>query len=188
MALQITGGAHKGAKLAAPKGHMVRPSSARLREAVFDILKHGVDGFALEDARVIDLFAGTGALGLEALSRGAGYCLFVEQAMPARAALRQNIEKLGLGGCTKIFRRDATRLGAASPLAPFELALIDPPYGKTLGERALSALHEGGWLGTGAIAVLEEAARANVDIPDAFTVIDNRHHGEGQTLILRFSD
>src|SRR5690606_6354466 len=122
----------------------------------FNILAHGIPDFELEGARVIDLFAGTGALGIEALSRGAGYCLFVEEAPDARALIRTNVEAMGLTGVTRIFRRDATDIGPAGNMAPYGIAFLDPPYGRGLGEKALVALRDGGWLEPGAVVVFEE--------------------------------
>jgi len=133
--MQIVGGVHKGVKLAAPKGQATRPTSARTREAVFNILAHGIEGFSFEGVRVLDLFAGTGALGLEAISRGGSFCLFVDDQADARALIRQNVETLELMGHTKVFRRDATDLGPIQSLKPFALVFLDPPYDKGLGER-----------------------------------------------------
>src|SRR5260370_15597606 len=157
--MRIVGGRLRGRTLAAPKSHAIRPTADRLREALFNILVHAY-GDPVSGARVLDLFAGTGALGLEALSRGAVFALFIDNAAAARALLRENVETLGLGGVTRIFRRDAVNLGAAHPLPPFSLALLDPPYGQRLAERALAAARAGGWLIGGSLAVVGEAARA----------------------------
>ncbi len=119
-------------------------------------------------ARVLDLFAGTGALGIEAISRGAAYALFVDDGVEARALLRDNVEPLGLGGVTRIFRRDATKLGPAHPLEPFSLVFLDPPYGKGLAEKALAAARDGGWLKPQALIVVEEAADAGFIAPEGF--------------------
>ena len=121
------------APAARPKSQAIRPTSDRLREALFNILMHSY-GDPISGARVLDLFAGTGALGIEAVSRGAAYALFVDDGVEARALLRDNVETLGLGGVTRIFRRDATKLGPAYPVEPFSLAFLDPPYGKGLAE------------------------------------------------------
>ena len=126
----------------------MRPTADRLRESLFNILMHAY-GDPVTGARVLDLFAGTGALGIEAISRGAAYALFVDDGVQARALLRDNTESLGLGGVTRIFRRDATKLGPAHPLEPFTLAFLDPPYRKGLAEKALVAAREGGWLTLG---------------------------------------
>jgi 16S rRNA (guanine966-N2)-methyltransferase len=144
--MRIVGGRFGGRTLAAPAGALVRPTSDRVREAMFNILEHGLPGFAFDGTRVLDLFAGSGALGLEALSRGAAFCLFVEEAAEARASIRRNVEALGLTGASKIFRRDATDLGAAGQHGAARLAFLDPPYGRGLAERALRSLARGaGW-------------------------------------------
>src|SRR5438874_9476915 len=109
--MRIVGGRLRGRALAAPKSQAIRPTADRLREALFNVLVHAY-GDPVTGARVLDLFAGTGALGLEALSRGAAFALFVDDGAPARALMRENVEALGLGGASRIFRRDAARLGA----------------------------------------------------------------------------
>ncbi len=185
--MRIVGGKFRGRPIAAPKHEGLRPTADRVRESLFNILEHGVDGLAIEGARVIDLFAGTGALGLEALSRGAEFCLFVEDNPEARALIRDNIETMQLTGETRIFRRDATDLGPAGTMAPFALAFLDPPYGKGLGERALQALSQGKWLVPGAVAVLEERANAEIALPAPFEEIDRRTYGDTQILIARFA-
>jgi len=163
----------------------IRPTSDRVRESVFNILTHGIEGFSLNGARVIDLFAGTGALGIEAVSRGAAYCLFVEDAPDARALIRKNVEAMGLTGETRIFRRDATDLGPAGNMEPYELAFLDPPYGKGLGEKALAGLAEGKWLTPGAICMLEERAGTDVAIPAAFELLDTRTYGDTDVRFLK---
>lgn len=184
--MRIIAGRFKGAALATPKGQGTRPTSDRLRETIFNILAHGLGdaGDCVEGARVIDLFAGTGALGIEALSRGARSCLFVEEAVEPRGVIRRNVETLGLTGATKIFRRDATRLGEAGTIEPFTLLFADPPYNKGFGEKALAAAIAGGWLKPGAICVLEEDAKAGIDIPAGFTELDRRTVGDSQILFL----
>ena len=127
--MRIVGGRLRGRALAAPKSAAIRPTADRLREALFNILLHAY-GDPVTDARVLDLFAGTGALGLEALSRGAAFALLVDDAAPARALMRDNVSTLGLGGTARIFRRDATGLGDVHPIEPFSLVFLDPPYGK----------------------------------------------------------
>src|SRR5581483_9835181 len=159
----------------------IRPTSERLREAIFDILVHAY-GDPVAKARVIDLFAGSGALGLEALSRGAAFALFVDSGAAARALLRANIEALGLGGATRVWRADATRLGAAP--AAYSLAFLDPPYGERLAEPALAALAEGGWLAPGAIVVVEEAAGAAFAAPAALRLAEERIYGDTKIAIL----
>jgi len=180
--MRVVGGKFRGRAIAAPMHEGLRPTSDRVREAVFNILAHGVPGFVLEGQRVIDLFAGTGALGIEAVSRGAGYCLFVEEAAEARALIRTNVEAMGLMGVTRIFRRDATDIGPAGNMEPYGLAFLDPPYGKGLGEKALMALRDGRWLTPGAIVVLEERDGVPIMMPQDFTVLDQRSWGDTQVI------
>jgi 16S rRNA (guanine966-N2)-methyltransferase len=180
--MRIVAGHHRGRQLVAPRSEATRPTSDRVREAVFNILAHGVPGFALDGARVLDLFAGTGALGLEALSRGAAFCLFVEESAEARAAIRRNVEALGLEGVTRIFRRDATALGPAGTTGAFGLAFLDPPYGRGLAERALAAALAGGWLAPGAVVVVEEQAGAPFALPHGFVQLDARVYGDTQVV------
>jgi 16S rRNA (guanine966-N2)-methyltransferase len=184
--MRIVAGRFRGRAIAAPNAEAVRPTSDRVRESLFNILEHGIAGFTLSGARVIDLFAGTGALGLEALSRGAAVCLFVDEAVAARALIRTNIELLQLMGATRIFRRDATKLGPVGSMAPFALAFLDPPYGKGLVERALASLADGGWLLPGAVAVLEERANIDIALPPGFVEIDRRAYGDSQIAIARY--
>jgi 16S rRNA (guanine966-N2)-methyltransferase len=183
--MRIVAGRFRGRAIAAPKHEGLRPTSDRVRESVFNVLEHGID-FAISGARVVDLFAGTGALGLEALSRGAAFCLFVEDSAQARALIRDNIEAMQLTGVARIFRRDATKLGPAGTLEPFALAFLDPPYGKGLAELGLSALAEGGWLVENAIVVVEERVGSDVTLPGAFTELDRRAYGDTQVLIARY--
>jgi 16S rRNA (guanine966-N2)-methyltransferase len=183
--MRVVGGKFRGRALASPDHEGLRPTADRVREAVFNILLHGIADFEIEGARVIDLFAGTGALGIEALSRGAAYCLFVEEAVEARALIRTNVEAMGLTGVTRIFRRDATDLGAAGNIEPFALAFLDPPYSKGLGEAALVSLQEGGWLAPGAVVVLEERESTSVALPKGFAELDRRSYGEAQVIFGR---
>jgi 16S rRNA (guanine966-N2)-methyltransferase len=183
--MKIVAGRFRGFALAAPRSQAIRPTSDRVREAIFNILAHGIDDFELEAARVLDLFAGTGALGLEALSRAASYAHFVEDSAEARGLIRRNIETLGLTGATKIYRRDATRLGEIGTLRPFGLLFADPPYGKGLAEKALGAARAGGWLLDGAIAVVEELAVAEFSSPEGFLRLDRRNYGDTAVHFLR---
>src|SRR6202023_4328709 len=137
--MRIVGGRLGGRTLAAPKSQNVRPTSDRLRESLFNILAHRYDD-PITGARVLDLFAGTGALGLEAISRGAAFALLIDDGAEARALIRQNVDALGLGAVTRVFRRDATKLGAAHPVEPFGLVFLDPPYREGLAAPALSCL------------------------------------------------
>src|SRR6201989_2637417 len=154
--MRVVGGRLKGRPLASPSSRDIRPTADRLRESLFNILVHAYDN-PIADARVLDLFAGTCALGIEAVSRGAKFTLFVDNGAEARALLRNNVEALGLGGVTKVYRRDATDLGPAHPMEPFALAFLDPPYGKGMAEKALASLRMGGWLVPGALVVGGEA-------------------------------
>ena len=185
--MRIVGGQFRGRPLAAPGDDRTRPTSDRVRESVFNILGHGIPDFELEGAKVLDLFAGTGALGLEALSRGAAFCLFVEEEAEARALIRRNVEALGLTGVTKIFRRDATDLGPAGRNGGFALAFLDPPYGQGLAERALASAAAGGWLAPGAIAVIEERKSVAISLPVGFLQLDRRTWGDTEVLFARFA-
>jgi 16S rRNA (guanine966-N2)-methyltransferase len=151
---------------------------------VFNILIHAYDN-PIEDARVLDLFAGTGALGIEAVSRGAAFTLFVDNGAEARALLRNNVEALGLGGVTKVYRRDATHLGPAHPVEPFALAFLDPPYGRGLGEKALVSLRDGRWLTPDALLIVEESKAANFAAPDGFEQLERRAYDDTEFVFLR---
>jgi 16S rRNA (guanine966-N2)-methyltransferase len=183
--MRIVAGRFRGAALVGPKGQDIRPTGDRVRESLFNILAHGIEGAEIEGARVLDLFAGTGALGLEALSRGAAYVHFVEDNADARGLIRRNIEALGATGATRIYRRDATKLGPAGTLKPFGLVFADPPYGKGLGERALQSALAGGWLLPDAIAIVEERADAEFALPSGFALIDERTYGDTAIRFLR---
>jgi 16S rRNA (guanine966-N2)-methyltransferase len=185
--VRVVAGTLRGRPLATPADGRVRPTSDRVREAVFNILAHGIDGFALSGCRVLDLFAGTGALGIEAMSRGAVSCLFVEEDAEARALIRRNIEAFGLTRQTRIYRRDATRLGPALPRERFDLVVADPPYSKSLGETALAAAAAGGWLEAGAVAVLEERADVAVTWPAGFALLDRRVWGDTTVHFARWT-
>lgn len=181
--MRVVGGAFRGRALATPRTQAIRPTTDRTREAVFNVLSHRFD--VLEGARVLDLFAGTGALGIEALSRGAAFCVFLEESAEGRGLIRDNVETFGLQGRTKIFRRDATAPGAIGTLQPFGLVFADPPYGHGHAEKALAALKTGGWLVSGAICVVEEAASAGFGLPDGYAVEDSRDYGETTVRFLR---
>jgi len=182
--MRIVGGRLGGRALASPRSHAVRPTADRLRESLFNILVHAY-GDPVTGARVLDLFAGTGGLGLEALSRGAAFSLFVDDAAEARALLRENVASLGLGGVSRIFRRDATRLGPAHPNEPFSLAFLDPPYGKGLAEKALASAGDGSWLAQGALIVVEEAAEAAFTAPAGFEELERRRYDDTAVIFLR---
>jgi 16S rRNA (guanine966-N2)-methyltransferase len=186
--LRIVSGRFRGKILAAPPGEATRPTSDRARQAVFNILEHAAWSDGVRDARVIDLFAGSGALGLEALSRDAAFCLFVETDEAARGAIRENVEAMGLFGQTRVHRRDATDLGVrpGADGPAFDLAFLDPPYGKRLGEQALARLAAGGWLAPGATVVFERGAgEPPFEVP-GYTPLDVRDYGAARVHFLRF--
>ena len=188
--MRIVGGLYRGRPLIAPPGEATRPTSDRAREAIFNVLQHAAWSPGLEGARVIDLFAGSGALGLEALSRGAAFCLFVETDVAARGTIRDNVEALGRGelfGRTRIHRRDATDLGIrpGSDGPAFDLVFLDPPYGKGLGERALAQLAAGGWLSPDAVAVFERGAEEPDPEVAGFELLDDRRYGAARVFYLK---
>ncbi len=186
--MRIVGGTFKGHPIAAPNGMSTRPTTDRTRESLFNILQHQPEA-PLEDARVIDLFAGSGALGFEAISRGAAFCLFIETDAAARGAIRQNQEALSLTGQTRIHRRSATQLGPkpAGLGAPFTLAFLDPPYGKGLVDPAISALIDGGWLAPEALVVIEQGKDDVAPSSPQLTSIDQRAFGDTLISFHRFS-
>jgi len=187
--LRIVSGEFRGKLLKAPAGQATRPTSDRARQAVFNILEHAPWSKGVRGARVIDLFAGSGALGLEALSRGAAFCLFVETDEAARGAIRDNVEAMGLFGQTRVHRRDATDLGVrpGADGPAFDLAFLDPPYAKGLGEAALTRLAAGGWLSAGATVVFERGSdEARFEVA-GYEALDVRKYGAATVHFLRFS-
>ena len=184
--MRVVGGRLRGRNLASPQSREIRPTADRLRESVFNILIHAY-GDPLPGARVLDLFAGTGALGIEAVSRGAKFALFVDNGAEARALLRNNVEALGLGGVTKVYRRDATDLGPVHPMEPFSLVFLDPPYARKLAEKALASLRDGGWLTSGALLVVEEHKAAEFAAPDGFEELERRAYDDTEFTILKFA-
>lgn len=187
--MRIVSGQFRGKAIAAPPGDATRPTSDRARQAVFNILEHAAWAPELHGARVIDVFAGSGALGLEALSRGAGFCLFVETDDAARGAIRENIDAMHLFGVTRVHRRDATDLGPrpSSAGAPFDIAFLDPPYAKGLGEKAVTELKAHDWLAPGAILMFERG-RGEVDpVLDGFEQIDARDYGAARVLFYKLA-
>src|SRR5712691_4959042 len=184
--LRIVGGSHRGRRLVAPAGELVRPTSDRAREALFNILSHGnfaATGLPFADRPVLDVFAGTGAFGLEALSRGAGAAAFIENDREALAALRRNIAALGEEDRTQISAGDATR----PPRAAFAcaLAFLDPPYHSGAAAPSLLALAAAGWLTPDALIVIEVAAREELPLPEGFTFMDERVYGAARLVFLR---
>lgn len=183
--MRIVGGQFRGRALTAPKGRDTRPTTDRVRENIFNVIGHG--RVAFERARVLDLFAGAGGMGFEALSRGAPFVLFVDSAAPARGALRQNAESLGALAAVKIWRRDAAKLGSCpANLAPFDLLFCDPPYGEGLGAAALTGAAAGGWLAEGAVAVLEDHVDAPAQDLPGFALLDERRYGHTQVSFWRW--
>ncbi|MFZ1725876.1 MAG: 16S rRNA (guanine(966)-N(2))-methyltransferase RsmD [Albidovulum sp.] len=184
--MRIVGGARRGLKLAdigeGDRDAHLRPTSDRVREAIFNLLMNGGYGNPVAGARVLDLFAGTGALGLEALSRGAARVTFVDDGVAARALLRDNIERMQATGVTDLYRRDACRMGQNRG-AGYSLVFLDPPYGKALGEAALASAANGGWLEPGALIVWEENQAPC--LPDGFALLDQRSYGDTIVTILR---
>ncbi|HPE47394.1 MAG TPA: 16S rRNA (guanine(966)-N(2))-methyltransferase RsmD [Hyphomonas sp.] len=184
--MRIIAGQHKGRALAAPKGQGTRPTADRARESLFNVLAHADWAPGIEGARVIDLFAGSGALGLEAMSRGAAFCLFVETDHAARGAIRDNIEALGLYGNTRLHRRSATDLGEkpAGVGSPFSLAFLDPPYHRDLVNPALDCLVKGNWLAPDAVAVVETASDEMI-APAGWEILDTRDYGAARVWFLK---
>jgi 16S rRNA (guanine966-N2)-methyltransferase len=185
--MRITGGKLGGRRLVTPQDARVRPTSDRTRQAIFNMLQHkdfGI-GFELEGAAALDLFAGTGALGIEALSHGARWCLLVDDSADSRGIQRENVEALGLTGATRIWRRDACDLGPISPAAggPFNLVFLDPPYRKDLLPRALTSLKDGGWLAPNALLVAESDVNEEIDL-SGFMLIEDRSYGETRVRFL----
>lgn len=183
--MRIVAGTFRGRHLLGPNTDATRPTSDRVRGAIFNILAHTDAGASIEGARVLDLFAGTGALGLEALSRGARFCLFVEKYADARTLIVRNIALLGVAEQAEVKVADASRLGPAQR-GDFSLVFVDPPYGQGLAEKALAAAADSGWLAPGALAVVEERSSAVIDWPDGFEVMDARRWGDTQALFARY--
>jgi 16S rRNA (guanine966-N2)-methyltransferase len=183
--MRIIAGKHRGRPLAAlgkgDAGAHLRPTSDRVRESLFSMLTHHD---VVHGARVLDLFAGTGALGLEALSRGAREVCFIENGRTGQKLIEANIDRLDVRAETKLMRNDATKLGAW-PMAPFDLVFLDPPYGKSLGQKALEAARNGGWLAPAAMVVWEESAP--MIAPEGFERIDNRKYGDTHVTLLRLT-
>ena len=185
--MRIVAGSLKGRAIVAPEGQGTRPTSDRARQAVFNVLEHAAWAEPLHGARVIDLYAGSGALGFEAISRGAGFCQFAENEDEARGAIRENADTFGLMGRTRVHRRSATDLGVRPGSAgeAFDIAFLDPPYGKGLGEQTLVRLTEGDWLKPGAIVVFERGSdEPEIDTP-GYERLDARDYGAARVLFLR---
>ena len=184
--MRVVGGRLRGRVLAGPKSSAIRPTADRLRESLFNILAHAY-GDPVAGARVLDLFAGTGALGIEAQSRGAAFTLFVDDGAEARALIRENVVAFGLGGVTRIFRRDATKLGPAHPVEPFSLAFLDPPYGQGLAAPALISARDGRWLSPSALVIVEEAAKSAFAVPTGFSELERRGYDDTEFVFCRLN-
>jgi 16S rRNA (guanine966-N2)-methyltransferase len=183
--MRLVGGSHRGRRLEVPSGRDIRPTSDRTREAIFNILAHADWAPEIEGALVLDAFCGTGALGLEALSRGAGRAIFMDQGREALDLVRRNVTALELGDRCEILRADATRPPRAR--APCPLLFLDPPYGKYLAPAALTALAERGWIGPGALAVVEVGAADSLAPPPGAELLDERSYGDTRVLFLRMA-
>jgi 16S rRNA (guanine966-N2)-methyltransferase len=184
--MRIVGGRLKGRALQGPGSNAIRPTSDRLRETLFNILAHSYDNPA-EGARAIDLFAGTGAMGIEALSRGARFSLFVDQSFEACAIIGANVGALGLADTASILRRDARKLGTMPEQTRFNLVFLDPPYDRGFVMPTLKALGDGGWLDKGALVIIEERASADVKLPEGFVAIESRRFGDTQAVFVAFN-
>ncbi|WP_292066871.1 16S rRNA (guanine(966)-N(2))-methyltransferase RsmD [Brevundimonas sp. UBA7664] len=185
--MRIVAGSLKGRTIVTPEGQGTRPTSDRARQAVFNVLEHAAWAEPLDGMRVMDLYAGSGALGFEAISRGAGFALFVETDDEARGAIRENADAYGVMGRTRVHRRSATDLGGrpGSDGEAFDLAFLDPPYRKGLGEQTLLRLLEGGWLRPGAVVVFERGSdEPEIDTP-GYERLDARDYGAARVLFLR---
>lgn len=188
--MRIVAGQYRGRAIVTPEGQNTRPTSDRARQAIFNVLEHAPWAEGLHEARVIDVYAGSGALGFEALSRGAAFCLFVDTDDGARGAIRENMDAYGLFGRCRVHRRSATDLGPRPGSAgeAFTLAFLDPPYAKGLGEQTLARLLEGGWLAPGAIVVFERGSdEPEIDTP-GYERLDARDYGAARVLFLRASE
>jgi 16S rRNA (guanine966-N2)-methyltransferase len=187
--IKIVGGKHRGRALAAPEGLATRPTASRAREALFNILVHAnwrADGTSpLVDARVLDAFAGSGALGLEALSRGAAHATFFDNDVGAIKLIGENLRKLGETGAAKVVRADATRPPPARESC--DLVFLDPPYRSGLATPAIAALTEAGWLTPSAVATVELANTEDLVPPAGYEAIDERRYGAAKIIILRRS-
>ncbi|HRJ65389.1 16S rRNA (guanine(966)-N(2))-methyltransferase RsmD [Brevundimonas sp. UBA2416] len=185
--MRIVAGSLKGRSIVAPEGQGTRPTSDRARQAVFNVLEHAAWAEPLDGMRIMDLYAGSGALGFESISRGAAFALFVETDDEARGAIRENADAYGVMGRTRVHRRSATDLGPrpGSDGEAFDMAFLDPPYRKGLGEQTLQRLLEGNWLKAGAVVVFERGSdEPEIDTP-GYERLDARDYGAARVLFLR---
>jgi 16S rRNA (guanine966-N2)-methyltransferase len=184
--MRIVAGKFRGKQLASPEDGSIRPTADRVRESIFNILASRLAP-SLDGLRVLDLFAGTGAMGLEALSRGAAHVIFVDTGAEARGLIRDHIEAFGAGGVTKLLRRDATALGDAGTMGPVDLVFLDAPYGKGLGEEALVSLKDGGWLKPDTTLVLEDGSDVTLALPSGFALEERREYGAAAIHIIQLA-
>ncbi len=183
--MRIDAGSHRGIKLAAPEGLDTRPTADRARQAIFNILVNTYD--AIRDAKVLDVFAGSGAMGLEALSRGAERASFIESDRAAAEAIKKNIAACKEQPRAQLFINDALRPPRVSAnWGPASLVFLDPPYSKDLLAPALKALHEAGWIATEAL-VVAEMHRKDAFAPEGFELLDDRDYGKARFVLLRRS-
>ena len=183
--MRIVAGKFRGKPLLSPSDDSIRPTADRVRESMFNILTSRLSP-VLDGVRVLDLFAGTGALGLEALSRGAAHVTFVDMGAESRGLIRDHIQQFGVAGITKLLRRDATALGKPGTFGQFDLIFLDPPYNQGLGEKALAELASNGWIKPRATIVWEEAVEAEVAVPEGFALDDRREYGAAAVHFLTF--
>ncbi len=182
--MRIVSGKFRGRSLQAPKSQAIRPTSDRIRESLFNVISHNYSD-NLDNTRVLDLFAGTGALGIEALSRGARFTLFIENSIEGRGLLRQNIENFSLQGHSKVFRRDVTELGPIGSMTPFDLVFADPPYGCGFGEKAAAGLVAGNWLSPSGLFVLEEDKDSAPESLPGFELLETKSYAGTKIGIFR---
>lgn len=184
--MRIVGGKHKGRPLAAPKSQLTRPTSDRAREAIFNVLAHGVDGPGLDEAQIVDVFAGTGALGLEALSRGAAHVTFVEHNRTATRVLKDNILALNETANATVLERLASSIGAPKH-GPVDYVFLDAPYDQGLSEPTLATLAANGWLKDETILMVEVAAKEALPLPSGFSVAKEKKYGAARAVFLTYS-
>lgn len=187
--MRIIGGRHRGRALKAPRGSAIRPTSDRAREAIFNILEHRIEGGGPAGAAVLDVFAGTGALGLEALSRGAARATFIDSDRAALDCARRNARALGCEGAATFLGLDAARLPPPPPDAggPSSLAFLDAPFGSGLAERALRGLAAKGWIASGTVLAVEVGARESLALPPGYRQLDERAYGAARVVFLKYA-
>lgn len=184
--MRIVGGKFRGRTLKTPHSDTIRPTSDRLRQAIFNILEHNYKD-VLHHARVLDLFAGTGACGLEALSRGAAFAAFIDKGHEAQKIIHENIDTFGVSDQTVVIRLDATALKPLTHFAPFSLVFCDPPYGKSLSRKALTSCAQKGWLAPNALILVEEETGEHDLLPETdFTLLDTRIYGSTHFIFSRY--